>query len=444
VKKTILLLLFILFVGCKIGNNQLVKSTSLPKDSCIFPYSFVNDDKSPRYTFYRAEGSNAAQIILHSIKYLRKYKNKKDATNSSEEKYFENQSLIFDWVLKHKVLKTTDVSVKIGLVGDLMWIRNNWNSFIDTKVLEEMRKADFWFGNLETPIDKNKKVKSFFFDYLKYNSDTALINSFCNIDKSPLFKAISLANNHVFDAGEDGIAATIDYLNKLNILYSGISKNVNDKPYVTFTGNGIKFGFYAACWGVNNAKKLDKSNYKLNVIKGIAPIGKGQPDLTEIKNVLKEMKSEGVDFKIISIHWGTEYETYPDPQQIIIAREIVESGADIILGHHPHVIQPFEVYFVNGYELKFKNDTNFNDNYLPIKLKDESNKPRKALVLYSLGNYTTEMFTKLCQTGVLFELNVFRNEENSIDWDINNISYLLNKRNAYPKRQHKLMLIEKE
>jgi len=444
VKKTILLLLFILLGWCKDGNNQVVINTSLPKDSCVFPYSYVNDDKSPRYTFYRAEGSNATQIILHSIKYLRKYKNKKDFTNSAEMKYFENQSLIFDWVIKHKVSKTTDISVKIGLVGDLMWIRNNWSSFLDTKVPEQMRKADFWFGNLETPIDKNKKVKSFFPDYFNYNSDTALLSSFSNLAKSSLFKALSLANNHVFDAGDDGIAATIDYLNKQNILYSGISKNVNDKSYVTFTENGIKFGFYAACWGVNNAKKLDKSNYKLNVIKGIAPFGKEQADLTEIKNVLKEMKSEGVDFKIISIHWGAEYETYPDPQQIIIAREIVESGADIILGHHPHIIQPFEVYFLNGYELKFKNDISFKDNYLPIKLKDESNKPRKALVLYSLGNFTTEMFTKLCQTGILFELNVFRNEENSIDWNINNISYLLNKRNTHPKRQHKLMLIEKE
>ncbi len=432
---------FILLIGgfYKTAHNQVRINAPIPVDTNIFPYSFINDDKSPRYTYYRAEGDNTKHIFSHYFKYLRKYNNKKNTTNSSEIMYFQNQTLIFDWLLKHKVYDKSNDLLKIGLVGDLMWIRNNWNSFVDKKVLEEMQQYDFWIGNLETPVDKNKKVKSFWPDYIKYNSDSCLLTSFINKDKSSLFKIVSLANNHVLDKGEEGINATLAFLKNNNILNSGVSENKSNKPYITIIENNIKIGFYAACWGVNDPDKLKKTNIKLNIIKGIAPIGTGKPDLTEVKNVLKEMENEGVDFKIISLHWGAEYEMYPDPIQIVIAREIVQSGADIILGHHSHVTQPSEVLFLNGYEKKFKNDSSFNK-FVPVVLTNNINKPRKALVLYSLGNFTSEMFTELCQTGVMIGLNVFRNKEGLVDWEVDKITKVINIRNGAPKRKHRLVL----
>jgi poly-gamma-glutamate capsule biosynthesis protein CapA/YwtB (metallophosphatase superfamily) len=346
---------------------------------------------------------------------------------------------MFQWICEQKNTEKHVDNVKIGLVGDIMWIRDNWSSFVDEAVLEEMQRSDLWIGNLETLIDKDTKVRSFLPDYLKYNSDSSLLTSFMRKDQSPLFKFISLANNHILDEGDNGTTATLEFLDRHNILSSGISRNKNDKLYVTFVVNNIKIGFYAASWGVNDLAKLEKSELKLNILKGIAPIGKGQPDLSEVKSVLKEMESEGVDFKIISLHWGAEYEMYPDVQQIIIAREIVSGGADLILGHHPHVIQPFEVYFMNGYEKKYNIDTSL----IEVKLKDETKKVRKALVLYSLGNFTTEMFTKACQTGVLFGINVFRNDKHQVDWEISGLSYVLNERNSAKKHGHKLVLQNK-
>lgn len=431
--------LFIVTVLLKISYSQEGLNNILPKDSCFFPYYFVKDDQSPAYTKFRAEGSNTRQIVFHAFKYSRKYLHKKTSSDSAEMKYFENQAKVFEWISAHKTSETGN-SIKIGLVGDLMWIRNNWNSFLDKDVLDVMQGYHFFIGNLETPIDKNRKVKSFLFDYFKYNADTGLITSFLNKDKTSLFKVVSLANNHIVDAGESGVNATLEFLNKQNILSSGVYKNKNDKPFTTFVVNNIKFGFYAACWGVNNTKKLEKAGLKLNIIKGIAPIGKDEPDLNEVKNVLKEMDDEGVDFKIISLHWGAEYEMYPDVQQIIMAREIVKGGADLILGHHPHLIQPFEVYFLNGYTLKDNNDGANPKDFSFIMIEDGSKKPRKALVLYSLGNFTTEMLTEACRTGMIFGISVFRTNKNRVDWNIEKITTTVNERNGGPKRSHKLKI----
>ncbi len=422
-----------------ISHSQVGLNNVPPNDSCFFPYYLIQDDKSPNYTKFRAEGSNTTQLVFHAFKYSRKYLYKKTSSNSAEMKYFEDQEKVFKWISAHKISEPEN-SIKIGLVGDLMWIRNNWNSFVDKDVLDEMQGYHFFIGNLETPVDQNRKVKSFLFDYFKYNADTGLVTSFLNRDKTSLFKVVSLANNHIVDAGENGVNATLDFLNKQNILNSGIYKDKNDKPYVTFVVNNIKFGFYAACWGVNYPDKLDKTGLKLNIIKGIAPIGKGTPDLSEVKYALKEMESEGVDFKIISLHWGAEYEYYPDVQQIIMAREIVRGGADLILGHHPHVIQPFEVYFLNGYSPKGENDTTNLQEIPIVNLKDGSKTPRKALVLYSLGNFTTEMLTEACRSGLIFGINVFRTSENRIDWNIGKLTPFVNERNGGPKRKHKLKI----
>jgi poly-gamma-glutamate capsule biosynthesis protein CapA/YwtB (metallophosphatase superfamily) len=435
VGKTLVSFILLIFVICSSGFSQ-INSDNGAKD---FPYSYVHDDSSPKYSIYRAEGRKPASIFFHSFKYLKKYKNKKNTCSSAEKKYFEDQTKMFQWICEQKNTEKHVDNVKIGLVGDIMWIRDNWSSFVDEAVLEEMQRSDLWIGNLETLIDKDTKVRSFLPDYLKYNSDSSLLTSFMRKDQSPLFKFISLANNHILDEGDNGTTATLEFLDRHNILSSGISRNKNDKLYVTFVVNNIKIGFYAASWGVNDLAKLEKSELKLNILKGIAPIGKGQPDLSEVKSVLKEMESEGVDFKIISLHWGAEYEMYPDVQQIIIAREIVSGGADLILGHHPHVIQPFEVYFMNGYEKKYNIDTSL----IEVKLKDETKKVRKALVLYSLGNFTTEMFTKACQTGVLFGINVFRNDKHQVDWEISGLSYVLNERNSAKKHGHKLVLQNK-
>jgi len=86
-----------------------------------------------------------------------------------------------------------------------------------------------------------------------------------------------------------------------------------------------------------------------NVIPGIAPLDTGKIDLSSLDSILRRMSGDRMDIKIVYLHWGYEHELYPDPEIIKIARELARKGADIIIGSHPHVLQPNEICFINGY-----------------------------------------------------------------------------------------------
>jgi poly-gamma-glutamate synthesis protein (capsule biosynthesis protein) len=68
------------------------------------------------------------------------------------------------------------------------------------------------------------------------------------------------------------------------------------------------------------------------------------PDISQIEHQIAYCREEGCDFVVLSLHWGLEHELYPHPEQLDWARRFAECGADLIVGHHPHIIQPIEIY----------------------------------------------------------------------------------------------------
>src|SRR5262249_53671908 len=152
-----------------------------------------------------------------------------------------------------------------------------------------------------------------------------------------------------------------------------------ERPWAVLEAKGLRIGFYAATWGLNDMTRLYSPGLALSYLPGIAPLGARPIDTAEIERVLSEMGEENVDFKIINLHWGFEFEFYPDPAIMAVGRRIVQAGADLILGSHPHVLQPNEVCFVEG----------------------PDGTQRKALIVYSLGNFLTAMYTPECEIGVI-------------------------------------------
>jgi poly-gamma-glutamate synthesis protein (capsule biosynthesis protein) len=187
---------------------------------------------------------------------------------------------------------------------------------------------------------------------------------------------------------------------------------------VIFTKNGIRFGFYAATWGVNDSERLRNSKLQVNVLPGIAPLEPEKINLDEIKTVLEEMKNDGAQFRVVSLHWGYEYELYPDPVIMQVARQIVADGADLIMGSHPHVQQPFEVCFLNGYEKTAGLDKKWPAARAETGcvLRTPDGIPRKALVAYSLGNFASNMYTTLCEVGLIQGLKLVRYADMGVDW----------------------------
>ncbi|MEW6283157.1 MAG: CapA family protein [Candidatus Eremiobacterota bacterium] len=393
-----------------------------------FPYSY-RPEKTPAYTLFRAEGRSLSESLPHAVSYLRKYAFKKTTAPAESVEHFRRQHRLFSFLASPGAALDGAVKASVAMVGDLMWVRDSWKTFVQDDVRRHLDRHDVVLGNLETPISAAHRVPRFLPDVARFNAPPELLTSFRRADGTNLFTALSTANNHSLDQGVDGARATLDFLQSEGILQSGMGEPT-DRPYVTFERSGIRFGFYAATFGLNDPSQERPEGWRVNLQKGLAPVAQEMPPLDDLQAALEGMEKDGVDFKIVSLHWGHEFESYPTPEQMQVARHIVALGADLLLGGHSHVPQPAEVLFVNGAERSLapeaaalaRNAT----------LSDPTGVPRKALVVYSLGNFSTTMYTAACRLGGLQSLEVVKDPGTGrVDWHAPMLDFVFNDRGGW-------------
>jgi len=132
---------------------------------------------------------------------------------------------------------------------------------------------------------------------------------------------VNLANNHIFDYGEGGLEKTLYFLNKNNIPYCGINnkffeyKNYKILGYCSLVTNPV----------------VSSDNYRLNILEEI--------DFEYLKKLKKDNS-----YLILILHWGLEEFLMPRFEDVTLAHKLIDIGVDLIIGHHPHVIQPLEMY----------------------------------------------------------------------------------------------------
>ena len=202
---------------------------------------------------------------------------------------------------------------------------NNANRF--SEIVPILKTSDFVFANLETPvkIDDNVNQNKQFIHYALPDPSYDLLN-LLNIG------CVSLANNHIFDSNITGLRATIEILDEQNIYHTGAGWKDEHVNPVVINREGKNIGFMAY---VDQSTNPKTENYKELFINYL------QKD--KIISDVKLIRSE-VDTIICSLHWGKDYSFYPTQNQVELAHALIESGVDIIMGHHPHTIQPYEKY----------------------------------------------------------------------------------------------------
>jgi poly-gamma-glutamate capsule biosynthesis protein CapA/YwtB (metallophosphatase superfamily) len=191
------------------------------------------------------------------------------------------------------------------------------------------------------------------------------------------FRFLATACNHSLDFGADGIDGTMAALCRDGIAFHGINAAGEDgaEPAVV-ERNGIRIGALAFTFGLNAQKPPPDRPGIVNVMDLTAPLSK--VDFSLLHRQLARCRSLDVDFVVAHLHWGLEHEMYPTPEQVEIAHHIAELGVDAIIGHHPHVLQPTELY-------RTKRDS---DRVVPI--------------CYSLGNLINPCAADyLCTSGIL-------------------------------------------
>jgi poly-gamma-glutamate synthesis protein (capsule biosynthesis protein) len=157
------------------------------------------------------------------------------------------------------------------------------------------------------------------------------------------FDFLVTANNHSLDFGEPGVASTIAALRARGVASHGMNEHDADAARATvIERNGIRIGILSHTFGTNAhrapaSRPRIVNHTKLN--RTLAEI-----DFSLLEAQLQWCAASGVDFVVAQLHWGMEFEMYPRPEQLAVAHHIAELGADAIIGHHPHVLQPMENY----------------------------------------------------------------------------------------------------
>lgn len=145
--------------------------------------------------------------------------------------------------------------------------------------------------------------------------------------------ACSTASNHSIDDGEAGVRRTLDALDSQGMAHAGTARSAQEQASPTMvTINGIRIGLLSYTFGLNGLVPPAGKEWLANVINPEA-----------IRQEAARSRAAGAEVVIVSLQWGTEYESSASTQQVDLAHELLaEPAIDLIIGHHVHVVQPFE------------------------------------------------------------------------------------------------------
>jgi poly-gamma-glutamate capsule biosynthesis protein CapA/YwtB (metallophosphatase superfamily) len=264
--------------------------------------------------------------------------------------------------------------VLINAVGDIMLGASALKTFEDRgydyafdETRSLLREGDINFGNLETPITDDGEAspnKQFTF-----RMSSKAVESLSRVG----FNLFSLANNHIMDFGIRGLSDTLGILNRHGINFSGAGENVlvaRAPAIVTIRGKKIGLLAYSMTLPTDFYAGIDRPGTAFAYQEYLR---------VDIPRVRKQC-----DFLIVSFHWGKELAPFPEKYQIDIAHEVVDLGADLVLGHHPHVFQGIEIY-------------------------------QDHLIFYSLGNFAFSSYSDKVRYGMMARMTLLKGRISQVE-----------------------------
>jgi poly-gamma-glutamate capsule biosynthesis protein CapA/YwtB (metallophosphatase superfamily) len=239
-----------------------------------------------------------------------------------------------------------------------------------------LHSSDIVVGNLETPIAR--EGLEFTEKKYRFKADPKAAAAI----RQAGFSVLTLANNHIMDFGVQGLHETRLNLQNEHLLFTGAGKNLAEARIPALVEkNGQKIAFLAY-----------SLTHPIQFYAGPEKPGAAPGNVRIFQEDIRKAKASA-DYVVVSFHWGAECATFPKPYQVNVAHMAIDAGADVVVGHHPHVLQGIEHY-------------------------------KGRLILYSLGNYTFGSMSKnadismmariVLDSGVreveLFPLNVKNSE----------------------------------
>lgn len=226
-------------------------------------------------------------------------------------------------------------------------------------------QADVVLGNLETTLAGERARYS---GYPLFNAPDALADALADAH----FDIITTANNHALDRGERGVLRTIEQLRRAGLKHTGTatSEAERNNPLV-YDVRGIRVGVAAYTFGTNGIPIPKNKPWIINMI-----------DEQSISTDIARLRSAGASVIVVALHAGDEYARHPNSIQRHIVRTLHELGVHIVVGSHPHVVQPIETLHTRR-----SDGTDFT-----------------TVVIYSMGNFVSNQRMPYTDVGCIFSV----------------------------------------
>ena len=323
-------------------------------------------------------------------------------TPASEEKTTEDKAV--PAITRETTMPPPPRTASVIAVGDIMVHQTQFVQAYDANkkhydfapsfksIMPYLQASDLTVGNLETTLAGPERGFSAF---PRFNSPDELAKAL----RQAGFDLLCTANNHSMDSGEKGVSRTLEVIKGTGMKAFGTapSQGERDTPLL-IEANGINLAFLAYTYGTNGIPLPAGREYMVNLI-----------DKDLMHNDIQRAYQAGADLIIVYMHWGWEYRTETSPEQKDLAHFLAEAGAHIIIGSHPHVIQPMEY----------------------ISVEDEHGNKHRAFVAYSLGNFISNQHkipgaipTHEVQYGMLLRLHLKRDTPGQAAY-LDDVDYIL-------------------
>lgn len=285
-----------------------------------------------------------------------------------------------------------DVSVKqvtLTAIGDIMmhqWqITRGYDSATDTFDYAEsftyvepyLSEADFTFGNLETTFAGRYNGSSSdilgYACYPMFNAPEVLGNNLQDVGVD----MVATANNHSLDSGLQGVYSTLDYLDSIGMKHVGTARSQEEQQELCIVEvDGITFGFACYTYATNGLPVPSSAPFSVNTLEMYEEV-----KIEAMCENVRALDEAGVDVVMPIIHFGTEYREMQDSWQEMCVDRLFDAGADIIVGSHPHVVEPMEIR----------------------EITNPDGTTRTGYVIYSLGNFIS---SQRYESGVMKDIGL--------------------------------------
>ena len=227
-------------------------------------------------------------------------------------------------------------------------------------VEERISSADLAIGNLEVTLGGEP-----YRGYPQFSAPDEYLYAL----RDAGFDILTTANNHSLDRRRRGLERTLTLIDSIGLVAVGTYRDESDRQQrypLLIEKNGIRVAFLCATYGTNGIGTTPP-----NIVNSL--------NRTELAKDIQKARAMHPDAIIAMLHWGTEYQQSPNTEQRDLARWLINEGVDHIIGSHPHVVQPIEFIESNQY-------------------------PTRHAIVYSLGNYVSNMSITHGDVGLITEL----------------------------------------